>query len=147
MLPPGMECMAEVVLMVVGGYQGIGKIFFSDSIWREGGGGQDFFSRDRRQCDSWNVSVWKREIGHSGMRVFTKAGIGCGTYNIQTNKNSPWAISRLDDSGLSIMRAEIWVYFGEAIFSGSICISEEFDMRKYNHKVKQCRRNCLSMPA
>lgn len=146
MLPLGMEYMAEVVLMVVGGYQGIRKRFSSDSIWR-GEGGLHFFSCDRRQSDSWNVSVWKREIGHSGKRVFTKAGIGCGTYNIQANKNSPWAISRLDDSGLSIMKAEIWVYFGEAIFSGSICISEDFDMRKFNHKVKQCRRNCLSMPA
>ncbi len=145
MLPPGMECMVEVVLMVVGGYQGIRKD--SPLTVFEEGGGLDFFPCDRRQSDSWNVSVWKREIGHSGKRVFTKAGIGCGTYNIQANKNSPWAISRLDDSGLSIMRAEIWVYFGGAIFSGSICFSEEFDMRKFNHKVKQCRRNCLSMPA
>lgn len=47
------------------------------------------------------------EIGHSGMRVFTKPGMGCGTYNIQANMNSPWAISRLDDSGLGFMRAEI----------------------------------------
>lgn len=144
MLPLGMECIAEVGLMVVWGYQE--QILFWQYLKR--GGGIDFFPYDRRQCDSWNVSVWKREIGHSGIRVFTKARIGCGTYNIQTNKNSPRAISRLDDSGHSIMRTEIWVYFGEAIFSELICISEEFDMRNFKHKVKQlfiCA--CLNLPA
>lgn len=145
MLPPGMESTAEAVLMVGEGIRVSGKD--SPLTVFQHGGGLDFFFCDQRQPDSWNVSVWKREIGHSGKRVFTKAGIACGTYNIQPNKNSPWAISRLDDSGLSIMRAEIWAHFGEAIFSGSICSSEEFDMRKFNHKVRQCMRNCLSMPA